>query len=130
MGKRRALLMILIIGIFVYLSSWFLYNPALPILQLGASGTIAFLSASFGMLLGSIGADIIDYDELQSGQRREGAFTACGSWITKVGFALGTGLSGIVLNMTGFEYKGSVTMNRGRLDPKHTTAVFNFILVN
>ncbi len=103
MGKRRALLMILIIGIFVYLSSWFLYNPALPILQLGASGTIAFLSASFGMLLGSIGADIIDFDELQSGQRREGAFTACGSWITKVGFALGTGLSGIVLNMTGFD---------------------------
>ena len=103
LGKRRALRLILIAGIFIYLASWFLYNPAYPILQLGASGSIAFLSASFGMMLGSIGADIIDYDELASGQRREGAFTACGSWITKVGFALGTGLSGFVLNLTGFD---------------------------
>ena len=55
------------------------------------------------MLLGSIGADIIDYDELHTGKRREGAFTACGSWITKVGFALGTGLSGFVLSATGFD---------------------------
>jgi GPH family glycoside/pentoside/hexuronide:cation symporter len=55
------------------------------------------------MLYGSIGADIIDYDELESGKRREGAFAACGSWIMKVGLALGMGVSGVVLDATGFD---------------------------
>ena len=103
LGKRRALLLILIAGMLIYLASWWLYNPTYPILQLGASGSIAFLSASFGMLLGSIGADIIDFDELNTGKRREGAFTACGSWITKLGFALGTLATGFILNATGFD---------------------------
>ena len=103
LGKRHAMVLILIAGILIYLSSWWLYNPAMPILQLGASGSIAFLSASFGMILGSIGADVIDFDEMNTDKRREGAFTACGSWITKVGMALGTGLSGFVLAATGFD---------------------------
>lgn len=103
LGKRHAMAIILVLGILAYLSSWWLYNPAMPILQLGASGTIAFLSASFGMILASIGADVIDFDEMNTGKRREGAFTACGSWITKVGYALGIGLSGVVLTATGFD---------------------------
>jgi GPH family glycoside/pentoside/hexuronide:cation symporter len=102
-GKRHTMVLIIISGVVIYLSSWFLYNPDIPILQLGASGSIAFLSASYGMILGSIGADIIDFDELHSGKRREGTFTACGSWITKVGFALGTGASGFILAFTGFD---------------------------
>jgi GPH family glycoside/pentoside/hexuronide:cation symporter len=35
--------------------------------------------------------------------RREGAFTACGSWIMKVGQAVGIGFSGVVLSATGFD---------------------------
>jgi GPH family glycoside/pentoside/hexuronide:cation symporter len=103
LGKRHAMVIIAIAGILIYLSCWFLYNPDIPLLQLGASGSIAFLSASYGMILGSIGADIIDFDEMNTGKRREGAFTACGSWITKVGGALGIGLSGFVLTLTGFD---------------------------
>ncbi len=103
LGKRHAMLIILVSGIFIYVASWWLYDPAMPILQLGASGTIAFLSASFGMILGSIGADVIDFDEINTGKRREGAFTACLSWIMKVGYALGIGLSGVVLSATGFD---------------------------
>ena len=55
------------------------------------------------MLDGAIGADVIDYDELQTGKRREGAFTACGSWIMKVGMAIGAGASGVILSFTGFD---------------------------
>ena len=50
-------------------------------------------------------ADVIDHDELGSGQRREGSFAACGSWISKVGLALGNSASGWVLMFTGFDAK-------------------------
>jgi GPH family glycoside/pentoside/hexuronide:cation symporter len=46
---------------------------------------------------------VIDYDELECGKRREGAFTSCGTWIMKVGLALGIGASGLVLAFTGFK---------------------------
>ncbi len=46
---------------------------------------------------------MIDYDELESGKRREGAFAACGSWTMKVGIALGSWASGEILQRTGFD---------------------------
>jgi GPH family glycoside/pentoside/hexuronide:cation symporter len=52
---------------------------------------------------GSMGADVMDYDELHSYKRREGAFSACSSWIMKTSIALSMLLSGVVLNATGFD---------------------------
>jgi GPH family glycoside/pentoside/hexuronide:cation symporter len=86
----------------VFVSTWWLYTPSVRWLQVFASGMIAFTQAPFWMLDGAIGADVIDYDELNTGKRREGAFTACGSWITKVGLAIGAGMTGVVLTSTGF----------------------------
>lgn len=101
-GKRPAALIATGLAIAAFGGSWFLYNPAFPWLQLCASGAMAFTSAGFNMLNSSIGADIMDYDELQTGKRREGAFSACGSWINKAGNALGFYFSGKVLILTGF----------------------------
>jgi len=102
-GKRHAMMAVQISAIGVFIGTWWLYNPAVPWLQVFASGLIAFTSAGFWVLYGSIGADVIDYDELESGKRREGAFAACASWIMKVGMALGIGLSGLILQATGFD---------------------------
>lgn len=55
------------------------------------------------ILLGSILADVIDCDELETGKRREGAFNACSAWIMKVGMAVGMGVSGVILENTGFD---------------------------
>lgn len=57
------------------------------------------------MLYGSIGADVIDYDELEHRKRREGAFTACGQWVMKLGQAVGIGCSGIVLSGHRFRFR-------------------------
>lgn len=102
-GKRRAVIWILLAAMAVFVGTWWLYNPRLQWLQIFATGLIAFTSAGFWMMDGSIRADVIDYDELQTGKRREGAFTACDSWISKVGQALGAGASGIILSLTGFD---------------------------
>lgn len=102
-GKRTAVMVVLASAAVVFVGSWFFYNPDIRWLQIFASGLIAFTSAGFWMLDGAIGADVIDYDELETGKRREGAFTACGQWIMKVGQAIGAGASGFILSMTGFD---------------------------
>jgi GPH family glycoside/pentoside/hexuronide:cation symporter len=102
-GKKAAMKLCQIMGICAFASSWFLYNPAMPALQLAASGLIAFTQGGFWMIYGSIGADVIDYDEWKSHSRREGVFAACGTYIMKIGLAIGMGLSGIVLATTGFD---------------------------
>jgi len=89
--------------VLAYAGTWVLYNPAIPWLQLFASGFNAFTMAGFWMLYGAIGADVMDYDELQTGRRREGAFSACGSYLMKIGLAFGMGASGFVLKWSGFD---------------------------
>ena len=54
------------------------------------------------MLHGSIGADVIDYDELTMGIRREGSFTACGSYVLKLGNSMGGFVAGLILGWAGF----------------------------
>jgi GPH family glycoside/pentoside/hexuronide:cation symporter len=105
LGKRAGLMCVLSCAILVFIGTWWFYNPSIPWLQIFASGLIAFTGAGFWTLEGSIGVDVIDYDELSSGKRREGAFSSCVSWITKVGMALGVGASGIILSATGFDAK-------------------------
>jgi GPH family glycoside/pentoside/hexuronide:cation symporter len=102
-GKRHAMGAVQISAVGAFLASWFLYNPNIPILQPLASGLIAFTQGGFWMLYGTIGADVIDYDELETGKRREGAFAACGTYIMKLGLAVGIGFSGVVLASTGFD---------------------------
>lgn len=63
---------------------------------------LKIIAASYYMLDQTIGADIMDYDELNTGKRREGAFSACGSWMNKAGNAFGYFLAGQVLALTGF----------------------------
>ena len=105
LGKIRAMIVVLASGIVVFAGTWWFYDPSRPALQPLASGFIAFIGAGFNMLDGSIGADVMDYDELESGKRREGAFTACKSWIMKFGMALGALASGEILANTGFDAK-------------------------
>ncbi len=103
LGKRRAMMTVQISAVCVFISTWWLYTPETPWLQIFASGMIAFTQAGFWMMYGAIGADVIDYDELNTGKRREGAFAATGTYIMKIGLAIGIGLAGFILNATGFD---------------------------
>lgn len=103
MGKRSSMIMVQIAAISIFLATWVLYNPSVKWLQLFASGGIAFTAAGFWMLYGAMLADVVDYDELDTGKRREGVFNACSSWMMKVGMAIGMGGTGFVLESTGFD---------------------------
>ncbi|MFQ5952391.1 MAG: MFS transporter [Candidatus Omnitrophota bacterium] len=104
-GKRRAVVAACLIGICGYGGSWFLYTPKIIWLQTVASGLMGMAAASIWMLHSSIGADIIDYDELNTHERREGSFTACASYILKLGNSLGYFFSGLILTWVGFTWK-------------------------
>lgn len=121
-GKIAAMTCVQYAAIAVFVSTWWLYDPRMPWLQPLASGLIAFNHAGFWTLDGSIAADVMDYDELESGQRREGAFSACKSWVMKVGMAVGTLVSGEVLARIGFEAK------LGGAQPAHALIMLRVLL--
>jgi GPH family glycoside/pentoside/hexuronide:cation symporter len=105
LGKRRAMALVFMSAIAVFIGCWWLYTPTCPVLQIFTSGSIAFIGSGFWTIWYSMGADVVDYDELANGRRREGSFAACSSWITKVGMALGAGLSFGLLGWVGFDSK-------------------------
>lgn len=107
-GKREAAVVACIVGMCGYGGSWFLYTPAIQWLQTISSGLMGMAAASLWMLHSSIGADIIDYDELNTGKRREGSFTACASYILKLGNSLGYWFSGLILTWSGFTWQLAV----------------------
>jgi GPH family glycoside/pentoside/hexuronide:cation symporter len=62
---------------------------------------------SFGIgslftLMMSMTSDVIDIDELNTGKRREGVFGAIYWWMVKFGLAIAGALSGIILDVIGF----------------------------
>jgi GPH family glycoside/pentoside/hexuronide:cation symporter len=103
LGKRQAMWGVLITAVVVFVGTWWLYTPHLVWLQIFASGMIAFTGAGFWLVMGSIGADVMDYDELEGGRRREGSFAACNSWIFKLGMAFGAGISFLILDWVGLD---------------------------
>ena len=110
LGKRNALIVTASIGIISYAGTWYLYTPHILWLQTVASGLTGLTASGLWMLYGSICADVIDYDELHTGKRREGSFTSCGTYILKLGNALGGLLAGYVISSVG----GNAALQAGR----------------
>jgi GPH family glycoside/pentoside/hexuronide:cation symporter len=62
------------------------------------------LGGGCGAVVGpSIQADVIDYDEYLTGERKEGAYVAIWNFIRKAAGALTAGLTGIVLQLVDYE---------------------------
>jgi GPH family glycoside/pentoside/hexuronide:cation symporter len=102
-GKPRTMKVVLATAGTAFAATWWLYNPNAPWLLLLTTASFSFSAAAFWTLLGSMNADVMDADELETGKRREGTFAACSSWITKLGLAAGAGACGLLLSATGFD---------------------------
>jgi GPH family glycoside/pentoside/hexuronide:cation symporter len=102
MGKRKTFLVTISISLAGYAMKWVGYNPDHPYWLLYAAPLVAFGVGSLFTLMGSMIADVCDYDELDTHQRREGVFGAIYWWMVKVGMALAGLLTGVMLNASGF----------------------------
>ncbi|MBN2369816.1 MAG: MFS transporter [Vicinamibacteria bacterium] len=101
--KKKILIAGLVIGILGYLSSWFLFTPHRPFLTILPPVIINIGLCACWVLNGSFSADICDHDELKTGRRREGMYSAVFGFLNKLAIAVVTTISGWVLVRLGFE---------------------------
>jgi GPH family glycoside/pentoside/hexuronide:cation symporter len=102
LGKRKTFLIAMCLAILGYALKWVGYNPQYPYLLLIAVPFLAFHLGALFTMVPSMVADVCDLDELNCGTRREGMFSGIYWWIQKLGQAGASVLSGILLNVTGF----------------------------
>jgi GPH family glycoside/pentoside/hexuronide:cation symporter len=102
-GKRRAFFVSTGISMLGYGMKWFAYDPAHPMLILLPTPFLAFGLGGLFTLMGSMIADVVDVDEVQTRQRREGMFGAVYWWVVKLGMAAALAGGGFLLNATGFD---------------------------
>lgn len=112
-GKHVILYATGICSIVGYLSIYLFFTPEHPWLQIISSLLVGPLSVGVWLVAPSMQADIVDYDELQTGQRREGSFASVFSWCLKAGGTITVGLSGLILVWTGYD------VNYGCNQPDH-----------
>lgn len=102
-GKRRAFFVSTGISILGYGMKWFAYNPDYPWLVVLPAPFMAFGLGGLFTLMGSMIADVVDVDELECNERREGMFGSIFWWVVKLGMAAALAGGGFLLNATGFD---------------------------
>ena len=103
-GKGRTLQGALYAGAVFLAASFVLYTPSAPILSAVAHGLFGVAASGFfWVLLPSMLADVVDFDELESGQRREGAFNSTLSYVLKLGTTITLLVTGPLIELGGFD---------------------------
>jgi GPH family glycoside/pentoside/hexuronide:cation symporter len=102
-GKKKTLFVTLLTGLIAFGTSWWTFTPDMPWLSLLMGGLNGFSATGLWVVLPSMQSDVVDYDELHSGQRRESAYTATFSWVMKVGMMMSMLIGGPLLEATGFD---------------------------
>lgn len=102
-GKVRMLYIVIAIGMAGSLLTFVFYSKSLPYLAILSSVLIAPQAAGFWTITTSMKADICDDDEMRNGMRREGMFGAVGNWIFKITISTTFLISGLILELSGFD---------------------------
>jgi GPH family glycoside/pentoside/hexuronide:cation symporter len=97
------------LAIFAVEPSW----PREVVFALAAAGALGF--AVIDMVPWSMIGDVVDEDELASGERREGLYLGCFTFLRKLGGATGVFLSGVVLEIAG--YRGNLAPGVAQSEP-------------
>jgi GPH family glycoside/pentoside/hexuronide:cation symporter len=102
-GKRRAFFVAIGVSMLGYVLKWFCYNPEIPWLLLLPAPLLAFAFGGLFTLMPSMIADVVDMDELNTNERREGMYGSIFWWVVKLGQAAAIAGGGFILNATGFD---------------------------
>ncbi|GAA6185763.1 MFS transporter [Aliiglaciecola sp. NS0011-25] len=102
-GKRKAFFIAIGFSIVGYGLKWFCYTPENPWLILIPVPFISFGLGGLFTLMGSMIADVCDFDELKTFARREGMFGSIYWWVVKLGMAVALAAGGFILIATGFD---------------------------
>jgi len=102
-GKRGAMMVVMWITLTASLSTYFFYTPERPYLSIVSGLLLSPTGAAIWVLLPSLLGDVIDHDELRTGERRDGSFSAVFSWTFKLAQSVAVGLSSWLVVAAGFD---------------------------
>ena len=102
-GKKNAFFVSTGISMLGYALKWFCYTPEQPLLALLPAPFLAFGLGGLFTLMGSMIADVVDLDEITTGERREGMFGSVFWWMVKLGQSGAIVLGGFLLYSTGLD---------------------------
>jgi GPH family glycoside/pentoside/hexuronide:cation symporter len=102
-GKRRAFFVTTGVSMVGYALKWICYNPDMPWLLLLPAPLMAFGLGGLFTIMPSMIADVVDADELNTHERREGMYGSIFWWVVKLGMAAALAAGGFLLNATGFD---------------------------
>lgn len=102
-GKRKTLMMAMILMITAQLSKIVCYNPHYPYLIVIPTVLLSAGMLFFFTLGSSMVGDICDEEELKTGKRTEGSFYAIFWWFIKLGTALASFVAGALIVFTMFD---------------------------
>jgi GPH family glycoside/pentoside/hexuronide:cation symporter len=102
-GKKRLWVFSMAITTLAF-SGLFFVGPGMPgVVLLVACGVLGGIGGSCGQVVGpSIQADVIDWDEHRTGQRKEGVYFAAWNFVRKAAFGIVAMLLGTTLSWIGF----------------------------
>jgi GPH family glycoside/pentoside/hexuronide:cation symporter len=102
-GKRFAMMCGLGLSMSGALSTWIFYTPAAPWLQLIPWSIMCTGLTCLWILTPSMLADVCDLDELKSGIKRAGMFSAVFAMILKGSIGFAAGISGLLVDLVGLD---------------------------
>lgn len=102
-GKPKVLMISMILVFIAVTTTWFTFNPNNIWLMLLNTAFIGAGYAGLWLMIPSMQIDVVDYDELKTGKRREGSYASVFSWVLKFSFVIGFMISGPLIEATGFD---------------------------
>jgi glycoside/pentoside/hexuronide:cation symporter, GPH family len=102
-GKKRTFYVATGVSMLGYALKWVCYSPEIPWLVVVPAPLLAFGLGGLFTIMPSMIADVVDLDELQTHERREGMYGSIFWWVVKLGMAVALAAGGILLNATGFD---------------------------
>ncbi len=112
-GKERSLLIVMASHVVIAGSIWFCYNPKYPWLAIVPALVNGILISGLWTVVPAMKADIVDDDEVKTGERREGSFESMFSWFQKFTGTIFAGVSGFIVIAVGFEIELGTNQHAG-----------------
>jgi len=121
--KRSVLCGAIVAFAIVSASAWWLYTPHSPYLQIVHRALNMPLILGFWLMIQSMIADTCEFEEWQSGARRDGLLGACLTWSQKMGVSAAFIIGGLVLDLGGFDAKVGEIQSEGSIAAMRVTMV-------
>ena len=115
-GKRLTCIFapfFLVLGSIAYL---FCFVPDMPWLVYIPRSFMSIGICGLFVLIPSMISDVVDFDELKTGTRREGMFGAVFNWAFKLALGVAVLISGYFLEMSGFKVDLDIDQPEGTID--------------